>query len=100
MVPVSLSCDVSALVWQDGRERYARPHDIAVARTPQPQALAARFVHGATVGPRARLEFELESPVRPVHVELSRERYDALGLVPGERAWLTPTRDHVFATPP
>ena len=77
---------------------YARPHEVAVARMPAADALAARFVHGAVVGPVARLEFLLEATsAQTINVELSRDRYRELALHPGDVAYLTPTRVRRFA---
>ena len=88
---------VNRLPAAQGRARYARPHDIEVARTPTATGLAARFIRGARFGGLARLEFTLESSARAVNVELPHHAFDGLRLVPGELAWLTPTRDHQFA---
>jgi sulfate transport system ATP-binding protein len=77
---------------------YARPHEVAVDRVPVDDALAARLVHGAAVGPVARLEFLLEaSSAHTINVELSRERYRELALQPGDVAYLKPTRLRQFA---
>ena len=81
----------------NGTDAFARPHDIAVGRTPSGSALAARFVHGSAVGPVARMEFALEPSTQTINVELPRERFRELALKPGEIAYLTPTRLHQFA---
>ena len=83
----------------DGADAFARPHDIAVERTPAHSALAARFVHGSAIGPVARLEFALEPSAQTINVELPRERFRELSLRPGEIAYLTPTRLYQFAVP-
>ena len=67
----------------EGADIFVRPHEIAVARSPAPEALPARFVHGAAVGPVARLEFSLDSPARTVNVELTRARYRELDVACG-----------------
>ena len=46
---------------------FVRPHEIAVLFQPDDDALAARFIHSATVGPVARLEFELERDARTIN---------------------------------
>jgi len=86
----------------DGRDNsatFARPHEIAVARTPTPAALPGRFVHGAAVGPVARLEFALELDAGTVNVELPPDQYRKLALRAGDVAYLTPLRRHAFAAP-
>jgi sulfate transport system ATP-binding protein len=82
----------------DGPDIFARPHEIAVSRTPQAAALVARFAHGAAIGPTARLEFALESPAQPISVDMSRARYLELGLRTGDSVYLTPLRRHTFAS--
>jgi sulfate transport system ATP-binding protein len=80
-------------------DTFARPHEIAVERAPSATALPARFVHGAAIGPVARLEFALESSTQTINVELARDRFRELGLRTGDVAYLTPTRQHTFAAP-
>ena len=77
-------------------DSYARPHEIAVSATPQPGGLAARFVHGASVGPVARLEFALADGTPAINVELPRDAWRALALKPGEIAYLRPARRRTF----
>jgi len=84
---------------RDGIATYARPHEIAVARAPSAAALAGRFVHGAAVGPVARLEFALEGAEHPVNVELAPADYRRLALRAGDVAYLTPTQRRTFVTP-
>ena len=84
------SLDASAV------QGYARPHEIAVLGQPDLGALAARLLHSATVGPVTRLEFLLESDRKPINVELPREAFRALRLVPGAVAYLKPTRVRHF----
>ena len=77
---------------------YARPHEIAVDLAPMGEALPARLVHGAAIGPVARLEFALESSsAHSVNVEVTRERWHQLALRPGDIAYLTATRRYAFA---
>jgi sulfate transport system ATP-binding protein len=75
---------------------YARPHEIAVLNAPDAQALPARLLHSATVGPISRLEFALCEGAQTINVELPREAFRALGLVPGTLAYLRPTRLRQF----
>jgi len=89
---------VNRLPGTDGApDAYARPHEIAVARVPAPAARAGRFVHGAAIGPVARLEFALQSSGDTVNVELPPDRYHGLALRPGDVAYLTPLRSRAFA---
>ena len=84
---------------RDDAATFARPHEIAVARTPSAAALPGRFVHGAAVGPVARLEFALELDAGTVNVELPPDQYRKLALRSGDIAYLTPLRRHAFAAP-
>jgi sulfate transport system ATP-binding protein len=83
----------------DGTVTFARPHEFAVERAPSQAALPGRLVHGAAVGPVARLEFALEAHASSINVELTPERYRQLALRPGDVAYLTPLRRHAFALP-
>jgi sulfate transport system ATP-binding protein len=80
-----------------GTPVYARPHEIAVSRSPSSGALPARFAHSVTVGPVARLEFTLPGGDERIRVELPRDAYHALELHAGTEAWLTPIRPREFA---
>jgi len=81
----------------DGSEAgFARPHEIAVQTDPDDNALAARLVHSASVGPIARLEFALLAGSRTINVELPRERFRALKLAPGAVAYLRATQLRQF----
>jgi hypothetical protein len=60
--------------------------------------LPARFVHGAAIGPVARLEFALEPSAQTVNVDLPRDAYRSLGLRTGDVAYLRPTRRAAFAS--
>ena len=77
---------------------YARPHEIAVSTRPEPGAWAARLAHHATIGPVARLEFNLTDQGLPVNVELARDAFRDLALAPGGIAYLRPVHVRRFAT--
>ena len=57
---------------------FARPHEFAVLTQPAVDALPARLVHSATVGPVSRLEFALEPDRQTINVELPRATFRAL----------------------
>jgi sulfate/thiosulfate transport system ATP-binding protein len=75
---------------------FVRPHEFAVLAQPAVDALPARLVHSATVGPVSRLEFALEPDRQTINVELPRATFRALQLVPGAIAYLQPTRVRHF----
>jgi sulfate transport system ATP-binding protein len=75
---------------------FARPHEIAVLTQPSTNALPARLVHSATVGPVSRLEFALEGDQRTINVELNRDAFRSLELRAGSVAYLQPTRVRHF----
>ncbi len=75
-----------------GIDAFVRPYEIAVLPQAAADALPARLVHSATIGPVARLEFALECDARTVNVELPREAARALALQRGAVAHLRPTR--------
>jgi sulfate transport system ATP-binding protein len=80
-----------------GADAFVRPYEIAVLRQAAPDALPARLVHSAAIGPVARLEFALERDARTVNVELPREAARALALPRGAIAYLRPIRLRHFA---
>jgi sulfate/thiosulfate transport system ATP-binding protein len=82
----------------DSAATYARPHEIDVSREPISGAWPARLAHSATVGPVTRLEFALDGHHAPINVELSRDRFRALAIAPGDIAYLTPVNIRHFAT--
>jgi sulfate transport system ATP-binding protein len=76
---------------------FVRPHEIVVLTHPDANALAARLVHSAAIGPVARLEFALDHDARTVNVELSRDAARALALQRGSVAYLRPTHLRRFS---
>ena len=79
------------------RAAFARPHEIEVLVHPGANALPARLVHSATIGPVARLEFALDFDARTVNVELSRDAARAIALQQGSVAYLRPTQVRRFS---
>jgi sulfate transport system ATP-binding protein len=82
---------------ESGDDAFVRPYEIAVLPRAAADALPARLVHSAAIGPVARLEFALEQDARTVNVELPREAARALALPRGAIAYLRPTRLRHFA---
>ena len=64
---------------------------------PEAGAWPARLLHGATIGPVARLEFALEHDARTVNVELARDAGARLALPRGAVAYLRPTHLRRYA---
>jgi sulfate transport system ATP-binding protein len=91
---------VNRLPSSDGVEPgFARPHEIAVLNEPDSAAFAAKLLHTASVGPVTRLEFSLAESEQTINVELPREIFRALNIVPGSIAYLRPTRVRQFIDP-
>lgn len=63
---------------------------------PEAAALPARLVHTAAIGPVARLEFAFENAGEIVNVELPRQSWKDLALVPGSIVYLKPTQLRQF----
>jgi sulfate transport system ATP-binding protein len=79
---------------------YVRPHEIDVARSASGAgAIRALVTHVNGAGAIVKLELQADAG-GPLHVELSRERQQALAIAPGERVFLTPRRLRVFAGAP
>ncbi len=78
-------------------EAYARPHEIEVLRDAGGEAAIPAILQRAIpVGPRIRLELNLEEGDQPIEAEVSREVWSALQAVPGDRVFLRPRRFKVF----
>jgi sulfate transport system ATP-binding protein len=76
---------------------FVRPHDFDVARTRNGKAtIEATLQHVAAVGPVIRLELTRRDNGEPLEAEVTRERFEELGLAPGEDVHLTPRRLQVF----
>ena len=81
-------------------EAYARPHEIEVLRDPgEEAAIPAILQRAIPVGPRIRLELNLEEGDQAIEAEVSREVWRSLDVLPGERVFLRPRRFRVFPTP-
>jgi sulfate/thiosulfate transport system ATP-binding protein len=77
---------------------YVRPYEFDMARAAAPQedgGLWATVRHVSGAGGMVRLELESEAS-GVLHVELPRDRYEALDPQPGERMRLRPRRRRVF----
>ncbi len=75
---------------------YVRPHDIELDRVRDGAVIEAivRDVRG--VGSLVRLELDRVDSDEVIEAELTRERYDALGLRQGERVFVRPRNLRVF----
>jgi len=73
---------------------FVRPHDIEILPGPVEDGLAATVQYVHPIGPVVRVELIHEDEL--VEVELSRERHEALGLVPGQSVHFRPRQIKVF----
>jgi sulfate transport system ATP-binding protein len=81
-------------------EAYARPHEIEVLRDAGGEAAIPAILQRAIpVGPRIRLELNLEDGDQLIEAEVSREVWGALQAIPGDRVFLRPRRFKVFPVP-
>ncbi len=74
---------------------YARPYELDMSRTESSGGLWATAVSITQAGSVARIELA-DAEHRPIHIELSRERYFALAPCAGERFYVTPRNVRVF----
>jgi sulfate transport system ATP-binding protein len=74
---------------------YARPYELDMSRTESTGGLWATAVTITQAGSVARIELT-DGERRPIHVELSRERYFELAPCAGERFYVTPRNVRVF----
>ena len=76
---------------------FVRPHEIEVDLAGKDQSSAlARVKRVLPIGSVVTVELVLVNEGKEVQVELTRERYAALGLNPGEEVFLTPRGVKVF----
>jgi sulfate transport system ATP-binding protein len=81
-----------------GRTAYSRPHETDVSRTQMNGSLAATVDDIRIVGAVVRLVL-LDAERTPIHVEMTRERFDVLGLRKGEALHVIPNNPRVFVEP-
>ncbi len=75
---------------------YVRPHDIELDRV-RDGAMIEAVVRGVrAVGSLVRLELDRVDSDEVIEAELTRERYDELGLQTGERVFVKPRNLRVF----
>lgn len=79
---------------------YARPHDLDIQRDWSQSALAGVVCHVVPLGSVVRFELMLSEEMRPIEVELSRDRYEELAIREGEEVYVTPKRMRVFRVDP
>ncbi len=75
---------------------YVRPHDLDVLNTPTEDAVLARIEYVSVVGPTVRLVLRTDSSDQVVQAEMSKHRFQELGLEQGNDAWLRALRSRVF----
>lgn len=75
---------------------YIRPHDIEILSQQDEAALPAQVELIALVGSRVRLELRTTQQNKLIHVELSKHRYQKLGLKTGQTTWLKPMKSRIF----
>jgi sulfate transport system ATP-binding protein len=77
-------------------EGYVRPHELDISREDVGGGLWATLRHASPSG--ALIKIDLTDPDgRMLHVEITREQFDALAVSPGERVYVRPRRLRVFA---
>jgi sulfate/thiosulfate transport system ATP-binding protein len=79
-----------------GGNAYARPHELALSRAPATGGLLSTVRDVRIAGALVKVEL-LNDSDGVIHVDLGRERYEQLNLVPGDQVYVTPTRLRVFS---
>jgi len=78
------------------RLAYVRPHLMNIERHPQhPNPLAVRVKHINSAGPLVKVELATERGDN-IHVEMSHERYEELGLVTQDNVYVSPRDMKLF----
>jgi sulfate transport system ATP-binding protein len=81
-----------------GQAAYARPHETEVSRTQANGSHPATLDDTRSVGAVVRLVL-LDAAGAPIHVEMTRERFDTLALRKGESLHVMPNNPRVFVEP-
>jgi sulfate transport system ATP-binding protein len=76
---------------------YARPHELEVGHNEDGDGLWAALKTVNTAGSVVKLQME-EAGGQRLHVELSREQYDKLGLAHGESYYVKPRKVRIFVS--
>ena len=77
---------------------YVRPHELDISRQPAGETgveAVVRYIHA--IGPTVRVELEAQGSGRRLDAEMTRERFQVLGLKAGEVVYATPRRLQVFS---
>jgi sulfate transport system ATP-binding protein len=74
---------------------FARPYDLELARHDAGDGFWATLGHVARAGSAVKLELQ-DGEARLVHVETTREQFDALHPEPGERLYVKPRQVRIF----
>ncbi len=78
---------------------FVRPHDLEVERPGRAHGLPATLTSVMTTGPTFRLQLRLERVDAEVEAEMSKNRFDFLGIAPGAPVTLRPREFGVFPAP-
>jgi sulfate/thiosulfate transport system ATP-binding protein len=74
---------------------FARPYELDLARDEAAGGFWATVRHLSRAGSVVKMELE-DGEGRPVHAEVTREQFEALGAAPGERLYVTPRQVRIF----
>ena len=77
---------------------FVRPHDLAIERVGRAQGMPAVLTSVMTTGPTYRLRLKLEQVDIDVEAEMTKMRFDTLGLAPGTPVVLRPLEFGLFPT--
>ncbi|MCC6442778.1 MAG: sulfate ABC transporter ATP-binding protein [Armatimonadetes bacterium] len=76
---------------------YVRPHDMEIERHRDgAEAIEALVCHIHAIGPVVRLELKGRHTHEPIEVEMSKDRFNELGLTAGEHVFVSPKNLRVF----
>jgi sulfate transport system ATP-binding protein len=76
---------------------YVRPHDIQITRLPENDAISAKVIHVAPVGPIAKIQLARRDTNEVVEAEITRQMYGQLKLQSGEWVFIRLSNPRFFA---
>jgi sulfate transport system ATP-binding protein len=79
----------------NGKEYYARPHEIRLAHESSPESIAVTVRSIRTAGQLVQIELD-DTDGRPVTAAISHEDFDKLQVIPAEQLFAAPIVKRTF----
>jgi sulfate transport system ATP-binding protein len=100
--PLEWAASDNTAEWNGPAVGYVRPHDLEITREngDKGPAIEARVVQISAAGPRAVVELKRSDTGELIEAEITKLRYQELGLIAGELVFVKPLAMRLFAGTP